>query len=206
MTTIVGSSVPVVDGVAKVTGQGKYAQDMKLPGMLFGRTLRSPIPHARIVSIDTSKARAIPGVMAVLTADDMPASSFQRPLDVGPVLVKDRVRYVGDAIAVVAAVDVPTAIQAIDAIDVKYEPLPGVFSTADAMKSGAPQIFDEGNVGYDLSLNGKNLLIQRGDATSGLAQADRVFSGQYTVSQQQNSSPGPRSTLAMWQGDQLTVW
>jgi xanthine dehydrogenase molybdenum-binding subunit len=122
------------------------------------------------------------------------------------VLVKDRVRYVGDAVAVVAAVDVATAIKAIDAIDVKYEPLPSVFDPEEALKSGAPKLYDEGNVGYDLSLNGKNELLERGDVTQGLAQADRVFQGTYKVSQQQNSSPGPRSTLAVWEGDQLTVW
>jgi CO/xanthine dehydrogenase Mo-binding subunit len=206
---IIGQRLPVVDAVVKVTGRARYAQDMKLPGTLFARTLRSPLPHANIVKIDIAKAQAIPGVAAVLTADDMPPSSFQRPLDTGPLLNKDKVRMVGDAVAVVAAVDVATAIKAIDAIEVQYEPLPSVFDPERAMQAGAPKLFADapnGNVGYDTGLQGKNILVERGDITQGLAQSDRVFQGRYTVSQQQNSSPGPRSTLAAWDGDQLTVW
>jgi hypothetical protein len=95
----------------------------------------------------------MPGVAAVLTADDMPPSSFVRPLDVGPLLNKDRVRMVGDAVAVVAAVDVATAIKAIDAIEVQYQPLPAVFDPERAMQAGAPRLFADapnGNIGGEL--------------------------------------------------------
>jgi xanthine dehydrogenase molybdenum-binding subunit len=116
---------------------------------------------------------------------------------------------VGDAVAVVAAVDVATAIKAIDSIQVQYQPLPAVFDPEQAMQPGAPALFADapnGNVGYDTGLQGKNLLVQRGDIEQGFAESDKVFQGRYSVSQQQNSSPGPRSTLATWDGDQLTVW
>jgi CO/xanthine dehydrogenase Mo-binding subunit len=205
-TKSIGESLPPTDGVAKVTGAARYANDVKVPGTLYGRTLRSLVPHANIRRIDVSKAKAIPGVVAVLTAADMPESSFRRPLDEGPILNKDKVRYVGDAVAVVAAKDVATAIQAVNAIEVDYEVLPAVFKAADAMRADAPKLYPEGNVGYDTSLNGKNVLTERGDTAKGLAEADRVFEARFTTTPQMNSCPAPRATVAKWEGDQLTEW
>lgn len=203
---LVGKPVPVVDGVAKVTGQAKYANDITLPGQLYAKTLRSPHPHANIVRIDTSQAKALPGVEAVLTADDMPPTTFLRPLDYGPVLNKDRVRLVGDAVAVVAAVDEDTAKKALELIEVEYEPLPFVLDPEEAAKPNAPQLYDEGNIAIGSGPQGEPSRLVRGDVEQGFAEADRVFEQRYTTGHQVNSSPGMRSCVCQWVGDQLIMW
>ncbi|HBY92917.1 MAG TPA: hypothetical protein DEP84_02970 [Chloroflexi bacterium] len=203
---LVGKSVPVVDGVAKVTGQARYANDITLPGQLYAKTLRSPYPHARIVRIDTSKAKALPGVEAVLTADDMPPTTFLRPLDYGPVLNKDRVRLVGDAVAVVAAVDEDTAKEALTLIEVEYELLPFVLDEEEAAKPDAPQLYDEGNITIGSGPQGEPSRNARGDVDKGFAEADLVWEQKYKTSHQVNSSPGMRSAVCQWIGDELTMW
>ena len=143
--TLIGKSVPRIDGPAKVTGEAKYTVDIQIPGMLCAKILRSPLPHAKILSIDTSKALKIPGVKAVITGRDAwdvrhgfvetpryPADQY--------VLANDRVRYVGEEVAAVAAVDEATAMRAINAIDVTYEELPAVFEPFEAMQPEAPEI------------------------------------------------------------------
>jgi CO/xanthine dehydrogenase Mo-binding subunit len=145
METIIGKRVPRIDGPAKVTGEAKYTVDIRMPGMLCAKILRSPLPHARILNIDIAKASRIPGVKAVITGKDAwdvrhgfvetpryPADQY--------VLANDRVRYLGEEVAAVAAVDEDTAIEAIDAIDVSYEELPAVFDLFEAMEPGAPEI------------------------------------------------------------------
>lgn len=203
---LVGKSVPVIDGVAKVTGQAKYANDISLPGQLYAKTLRSPFPHARIVRIDTSKAKALPGVAAVLTADDMPPTTFLRPLDYGPVLNKDRVRLVGDAVAVVAAVDEDTAKEALKLIEVEYEVLPFVLDEEEAARSSAPQLYEEGNIAIGSGPQGEPARNERGDVEKGFAEADLVFEQRYKTSHQVNSSPGMRCAVCEWTGDELTMW
>lgn len=203
---LVGKRVPVVDAVAKVTGLAKYANDITLPGQLYAKTLRSPFPHANIVRIDTSKARALPGVEAVLTADDMPPTTFLRPLDYGPVLNKDRVRLVGDAVAVVAAVDEDTAKMALELIEVEYDPLPFVLDEEEAASPGAPQLYEEGNITIGSGLEGEPSRIARGDVEQGFAEADRIFEHKYKTSHQVNSSPGMRSCVCQWIGDELIMW
>ncbi len=147
----VGKSVPRIDGKGIVTGQAKYVFDVSFPNMLVGKMLRSPHPHARILSIDTSKATALPGVKAIVTAKDthlikfgsneyfFPHTVDQQALEV------DKVRYIGDEIGAVAAVDEETAEEALKLIDVKYEVLPAVFDMVEAMKPGAPQIHEAMN-------------------------------------------------------------
>jgi CO/xanthine dehydrogenase Mo-binding subunit len=203
---LVGKPLPVIDGVAKVTGAAKYANDITLPGQLHAKTLRSPLPHARIVRIDTSKAKALPGVMAVLTADDMPPTTWLRPLDYGPVLNKDRVRLVGDAVAVLAAVDEDTAKAALELIEIEYEPLPFVLDEEEAANPDAPQLYEEGNIAIGSGPQGEPTRIARGDVDQGLAEADRVYEQKYKTSHQVNSSPGMRSAVCQWLGDELTMW
>jgi len=145
MERIIGKRVPRIDGPTKVTGEAKYTVDIQMPGMLCAKILRSPFPHARILNIDTAKATKIPGVKAVITGRDAwdvrhgfvetpryPADQF--------VLANDRVRYLGEEVAAVAAIDEDTAMEALDAIDVSYEELPAVFDIFEAMKPGAPEI------------------------------------------------------------------
>jgi Aerobic-type carbon monoxide dehydrogenase, large subunit CoxL/CutL homologs len=145
METMIGKRVPRIDGPIKVTGGAKYTVDIQMPGMLCAKILRSPFPHARILNIDTSKATRIPGVKAVITGQDAwdvrhgfvetpryPADQY--------VLANDRVRYLGEEVAAVAAIDEDIAMEALDAVDVTYEELPAVFNPLEAMKPGAPEI------------------------------------------------------------------
>ncbi|MDP8266753.1 MAG: molybdopterin-dependent oxidoreductase [Candidatus Aceula meridiana] len=147
----VGKSVPRIDGRGLVTGQTKYVFDLKLSGMLVGKMLRSPHPHAKIISIDTKKAEKLPGVKAIITAKDthgvkfgsneffFPQTADQQALE------GDKVRYIGDELGAVAAVDEETADKALKLIDVKYEILPAVFDAVEAMKPGAPLIHEARN-------------------------------------------------------------
>ncbi len=147
----VGKSVPKIDGKGFVTGQAKYVFDLKLPNMLIGKMLRSPHAHARILSIDTSKAEALPGVKAVVTARETEGIKFGSNEYFFPhtvdqqALEKEKVRYIGDEIAAVAAIDEETAEKALKLIDVKYEVLPAVFDMEEAMKPGAPRLHDAMN-------------------------------------------------------------
>lgn len=131
-----------VDGLEKVTGAAKYAADFTRPGMLHAKVLRSPFPHARIVSIDASRARALPGVRVVLTGQDIPDCRVGRSMRDMPVLARERVRFVGEKVAAVAAEDQETAEEALDLIDVDYEELPAVFDPIEAMQPGAPLVHD----------------------------------------------------------------
>lgn len=145
MDSIIGKSVPRVDGPIKATGQAKYTVDIRFPNMLCAKILRSPMPHARIMRIDTSRASRISGVKAIITGRDAwdvrhgfvetpryPADQY--------VLANDRVRYIGEEVAAVAAVDEDTAMEALDQIEVVYEELPAVFDPLEAMKPDAPEI------------------------------------------------------------------
>ncbi|MGH4022988.1 MAG: xanthine dehydrogenase family protein molybdopterin-binding subunit [Pseudonocardiaceae bacterium] len=134
----VGRRLPRIEGRAKVTGAEKYAADVILPGMLWGKTLRSPHPHARIVSVDVSRARQLPGVRAILTGRDIPPTMVGRMFRDMPVLARDVVRFVGDRVAAVAAESPDIACHALTLIKVDYELLPAVFEPEAAMRSDAP--------------------------------------------------------------------
>lgn len=170
----VGKSVPRIDARGKATGEAMYAFDLKLPGMLVGKMLRSPHPHAKILSIDISKAQKLEGVRAVITADDtlkikFGSNEYFFPYTVDQlVLESEKVRYIGDEIAAVAAVDEETAEKALSLIDVKYEVLPAVFDPLEAMKPGAPQIHNSmNNIGVMLP-------VRFGDPDKALKESDYV--------------------------------
>src|SRR5690606_2361211 len=127
------------------TGAATYAADVILPGELFGKALHSPYAHARIVRIDTSAARALPGVHAVITGEDVRGSLFGRAIRDVPALAVDRVRYAGERVAAVAADDEDIAQQAIDLIEIEYEPLPAVFDPLEAARDGAPVLHPDYN-------------------------------------------------------------
>ena len=147
---IVGTSPAHHDFVDKVKGSLHYAADWQLPGMLHGRVVRSPVPSARITGIDVTSARALPGVFAVLTAADVPrnqiverASGGLAELEVTmPVLAADRVRYMGEPVAVVAAATPQLAHEAAELVAVDYEELPGVFDVEAARADGAPRVHE----------------------------------------------------------------
>jgi 4-hydroxybenzoyl-CoA reductase subunit alpha len=138
--SIVGKRIPHRDAVEKVKGSAVFASDIKLNGMLHGKILRSPVPHAQIRNIDISKAKKLKGVKAIITSKDTPQIKFS----ISPtwadklILVDKKVRYIGDEIAAVAAVDEETAEEALELIEVDWEELPAVFDPLEAMQTGAP--------------------------------------------------------------------
>ncbi len=199
---VVGRSLPRWDAVDKVTGKAKYTGDISLPGMLHGKILHSPIAHGIIKRIDTSKAEALPGVKAVITGRDVP----DRQYGVSParydehVLAKDKVRYVGDEVAAVAAVDEETAERALKLIEVEYEELPAVFDPYEAAQDGAPQIHER----YKNNINTR-VDHEFGDMEKGFAEADYVreehFVGNFTY----QSPMEPHAALAYWDSDGTLV-
>src|SRR5688500_11713158 len=143
-----GKRLPMIDAIARVTGTIEYVLDLELPGMLHARILRSPHAHARVVRVDASKAAKAPGIRAVLTRDDLVDRDDVFPTfglfirDQAPVAI-DKVRYVGDPVAAIAAVDEAAADEALELIEVEYEPLPAVFDVEEALRPTAP-ILHEG--------------------------------------------------------------
>ena len=195
--TVVGARGPVIDAVERVTGQAKYTADLEVPGMLTARVLRSPHAHARIVRIDTAKAEALQGVKAVITYHDAPKVPIWGNRQY---VLNDRVRFAGEAVAAVAAVDDDTAEKALRLIDVQYEALPFVLDPEEALKPGAPQLFDDGN------LEGQPRLLTRGDVERGLAECDRVLDRVYHCPTMWSGSMEPRAAIAQWEGTRLTLW
>ncbi len=161
---------------AKVTGKALYGTDLKFPGMLYGKILRSPHPHARIRNIDSSAALAISGVKAVLTAADLQCEPYGIVIKDELPLALKRVRYIGDEVAVVAAVDQETADRALQAVKVDYEPLPAVFEPAEAVKAGSPQLHEQfpGNIAWERN-------IQRGDPGKAFAEADVIVENTFST-------------------------
>ena len=150
---VVGSSPAHHDFVEKVKGSLHYAADWRLPGMLYGRIVRSQLPSARITGIDVGQARALPGVAAVLTAADVPSNKIVEMASGGlaelevtmPVLAAERVRYLGEPVAVVAAATQQIADEAADLVSIDYEELPGVFDVESALAAGSPLVHEVGN-------------------------------------------------------------
>ena len=138
----VGKSVPRLEGAEKVSGKTRYAADVDIPDALWAKLLRSPLPHARILNVDTSKAAKLPGVRAVITGVDIPPVLTGLRMKDMPVLARDRVRYVGEPIAAVAADSAEIAEEALNLIDVQYQELPYVTDPVEAIRPGAPVLHD----------------------------------------------------------------
>lgn len=192
----IGKRHPKIDGSERASGRATYASDIYLPGMLYARILRSPYPHAKVTRLDIEKAKALPGVKAILTPKDMPAFRWHSDM---PILT-DVARFEGDDIAVVAAVDEDRAAEALDLLNVDYEPLPFVLDPEEAMKPGAPKIHPQGN------MIGKPLLLERGDIEKGFREADLVFENDYRTPMLQHVTGEPRVCVAQWQNGKLTLW
>jgi len=172
----VGRPVPPQEIVDKVTGRARFADDYTFPGMLVGRTLRAAYPHARIRRIDTSRAKALPGVHAVLTHEDVPGKNIHGLIYADwPVLCADKVRYMGDAVAIVAADDADTAARALELIEVDYEPLPIVGDPQFAHSPEAPLVHEEWETGNLL----KHIKVRHGDIEQGFAEADVIVEREY---------------------------
>ena len=210
----VGQSIKRVDGVKKATGYTKYTDDIKMSKMLYARAKRSPLPHAKILNIDTSKAEALPGVKAIVTGRDVP-TKVGLYLEDKTFLAVDKVRYVGEAVAAVAAETEEIAERACELIEVEYEELPGVFGIKEALAPDAPLIHEDlgsyKHAGIIFPKAGTNISnhykIIKGDVEKGFAQADYIFENEYYVPHIQHSPIETHSTIALAEPDgKITVW
>src|SRR5438874_616402 len=178
---VLGQNYPRVDAADKVSGRSQYASDVYLPGMLMCKVLQSPKPHARILHIDTSRAQSLPGVRAVITVRDVPDARFGNgAVKDQRLFALDKVRYIGEPVAAVAAVDEITALEALDLIDVTYEDLPAVTDPIAALRPDAPLVHEDlpSYEGYKPNMRGNICTVldaDRGDIAAAFAQADHVF-------------------------------
>ena len=190
MTTyaVVGRPVTRQEGPDKVSGTFLYSADVALPGMIWGKVLRSPFPHARIVNIDATRALSLAGVRAVITGKDTAGMRVGRMVRDVPLLAEDTVRFVGEKVAAVAAVDPDTAEEALTRIDVEYEPLPAIFDPLEAMEPGAPLVHEGSPIFASASgpiqphgniLN--HATWSAGDLAQGFRESDLIFEHTFTT-------------------------
>ncbi len=198
--TIVGQSIPLKDAALKVTGSLEFAVDIQVPGMVHGKILRSPHASARILSINTSKAESLPGVLGVVTHADAPKVQWENCWHnhVGRIL-DDHVRFVGDEVAAVAAVSEAIAVEALDLIDVTYEVLAAVVDPSEAMAPDAPQVRPEGNARAPFE-------TIWGDVDIGAELSDVIVEGSISFGSQAYAPIGGNACIAEWKAGRVTVW
>src|SRR4030088_1505957 len=198
--SIIGKPTAMIDAAAKTTGAGKYPNDLRLPGMLVGKILHSPYPHARIKRIDTSRAEELEGVVAVVVGKDAP-----NPYGILPVghdehaLALDKVRYVGDNVACVVAVDDASADKALEFIGVEYEVLPAYFDPEESMKAETNLIHDDKRHNIE-----KDYHHVCGDPKKGFAEPDHVAEARFMANEVTHAAMEPHSTLASFELDPHT--
>jgi CO/xanthine dehydrogenase Mo-binding subunit len=226
---VVGTRPIRHDGLDKVTGRARFGADIQLPGLLHGKVLRSPHAHARIRSIDTSKAESLPGVHAVCTAKDFPIIE-DRVIDFAEVqgnarmlaenvLAHEKALYVGHAVAAVAAANSHIAEEALNLIQVDYEVLPPVFSVQDAMKPNAPLLHEDMTTRFRVDRFGRgedtgeksniagHLQFQRGDLAKGFGEADTIVEREFHTQTVHQGYIEPHASTAFWAPDgHVTVW
>lgn len=215
---VIGTPVLRVDGVEMVTGRSLYGVDVKLPGMLYGMILRSPLPHGKILRVDAEKSKKVPGVKAVLTGKDVPQRKYGLSVRDENILAIEKVRYIGEAVAAVAAVDEETAEEALSLIEVDYEELPAVFDVEEAMREGAPLVHED-MAGYECRevylaswspVPGTNIVHRavngRGEVEAGFRSSDRVFEDTFRASQIHHCYMEPHAVTAASQAGSVTVW
>lgn len=202
----VGRATPRVDALERVTGKATYTGDVRLPGMLHARVLRSPHPHARIRRIDVSKARAMQGVEAVLTHENCDIVWSSGDSRNKRYLFNNPVRFVGDAVAAVAARDRHLAEEALARITVDYEPLDFVLEAETSLQPGTVEIHPGGNLSPKQDGSHEPEVYTRGNTEEGLAASDFVFEDSYVSKHINNAQMEPRVSVAHWERDKLTVW
>ncbi len=230
MATITKSEYKVIgtrpirhDGVDKVTGRAQYGADLNLAGMLHGKSLRSPYAHARIRSVNTSEARRLPGVKAVVTAADMPEPG-DKMINLGEggvllrylssnVLARDKVLYKGHAVAAVAAINVHLAEEALNLIQVDYEPLSPVVDVLDAMREDTPLLHEDlcteafGKLSDKPSNIAQHHQFKLGDPEKGFSEADIVVEREFRTATVHQGYIEPHNVTALWNADgQVTIW
>lgn len=221
--SMVGKSEIRKDALAKVTGEAKFARDLKVAGMLYGKVLRSPYPHARIIRIDTSKAKELRGVKVVVTAEDAPQVMAGDMVVDRHILARDRVRYVGDPVAAVAADSEEIAEEALDLIEVDYEQLPAVFDAEESMSTSPPAIVHPDLPKYEMGVRSRyvptigklepdrpNVFYhhkrRRGDVEKGFAEADLVIENKFISPRVAHAALEPQSCIAQPESDgELTI-
>src|SRR6059036_1317753 len=216
----VGRPTPRIDALERVTGKATYTNDVRLPGMLYARTLRSPHPHARIRRIDVSKALALAGVKTILTHENCQvvwgaggiSGGLQYNDDIKKITRQRRyvfnnpVRFVGEPIAAVAAVNRHVAEEAVRLIQVDYELLGFVLEPEDALKQEAVKIWPEGNLSLNTQNQAQPVTTHRGDVEEGFGASDLVFEDRYSTAFVHNAQMEPRVFVANWDADKLTLY
>ena len=210
--SILGQNFSRVDGPAKLRGSAQFTGDIEMPGMVYAKVLRSAYPHARLTRVNAEKAQKLPGVVAVLTRDDLKKMNayFGPVVKDQPVVALDRVRYVGDIIAAVAAEEKDIAEEALELIEVDYEPLPAIFDPAEAMKPGAPILHGESARSetrldrdqFHFEKNSNVLSVyhaSQGDVALGFREADEIFEDVYSSQKIQHAHIEPHAALAYWE-------
>jgi len=225
--SVVGKSLPRIDGFTKASGQAQYTADLTLPGMIYGKILRSPHAHARILHVDISRAEKLPGVKAVVIGKDTPGVQYGfadgLPPDKYP-LAMDKVRFIGDEVAAVAAIDEDIAEEALSLIKVEYELLPAVFDPLESMKDGAPRIHEDLMPSPDLAWVDLGLVPvpqpykvvnniaatysrSHGDTERGFKEADYVREDRFVIPATAHGAIEPHVALADFDsGGNLQIW
>jgi CO/xanthine dehydrogenase Mo-binding subunit len=212
MSATVGKPYVRSDGTEKVTGLGRYTADLNLTGQLHAKLRYADQTHAVVKRIDVSKARTLPGVLAVLTHEDVPEVKYGGMVQDRRLFAKDKVRWEGDIVAGVAAITPEIAEQAVELIDVEYEPLPPIVDFEAAEAEGAPLVHEdwESDSGDETMGRDRNRLgystIVKGDAESAMADADVVVRGRYVADCSQGVPIEPHAVIAQWNGEKVTVW
>ena len=187
--SVIGKGIRDVNFLQKAKGVAVYTNDIKLPGMLYGKIMRSTYPHARIVSIDTSRAKRVAGVKAVITGEDITPTRFGNIIKDSQVFAADKVRYIGDSIAGIVATDTDAAEEAADLIRVEYQELPAVFDPVAAMKPDAPLLHEklgeyrktaQARPVPDTNI-ASQIKLRRGDVEAGFQQADFIFEDEFKI-------------------------
>ncbi|MDH5384610.1 MAG: molybdopterin-dependent oxidoreductase [Candidatus Aminicenantes bacterium] len=205
--SVINTPVHNIDGIAKITGRAEYTFDVKLPRMLYGKILRSPYPHAKIIHIDTSKVEKLSGVKAAVTGKDTLGIKqgiwrrFKELCD-EEILARSKVRYIGEPVAAVAAIDEDTAEEALDLIEVEYESLPGVFEPLEAIKEEAPQLHEHAERNINVTRH-----IEWGDVDEAFQEADHIREDWFRCSSQHHVCMETHNAVASFTPDRkLTVW
>ncbi len=217
---VIGSAEARLDGEEKVTGKAHFTVDIELPGMAHGKILRSPYAHARLLRVDGKRAESLPGVFAVITREDQKQfKMFGAAYKDQTLVAVDKVRYSGDPVAAVAAIDEATAEEALRLVEVDYAALPAVTSLGDALAPNAPLVHDAASRGGELmgehyetpkEFSGSNLCYRfsyaKGNVEEGFAKADHVFEDEFTFPRVQHFSMEPHATVAHVDGQHITLW
>ena len=219
--TVAGKDTRRVDGVEKVTGRALYTGDLQLPGMTYAKILRSPVAHARVVTVDASKAQQLTGVIATLTRDDIKDFNYKYGATYKDqsIVAVDKVRYVGDPVAAVLAEDPALAEEALELIEVEYDELPKVTNIEEAIAPGAIQVHEGGVARAEMRgsvygaperFSGTNVCyylgFSRGDVEKGFAESDLVFEDTFRFQKVQHYSLEAHINIVHYDGEKLTVW